>query len=407
MKLAVHITLVRHAETVGNAAGIWQGHTDSELSSVGRNQIERLGSRPSLGPTLVVSSDLGRTVATASAFGGHERDPAWRELDLGVWDGLRRTEIEQRFPEELAAARWGSDLTIEGGEAMPAFVERISSAFETLIGRLDDGDHAVVVTHGGAIQVLTSVVLSSQNGPPPLRGPDNTSLTSLVADGPMRRVQVYNDATHLDRPAGRADGTSVLLFRHGETDANIGRIWQGRGDGNLTAKGRAQAEQLALTAADLDRVLTSPARRAQDTAAAVASRQKLETEVVADLVEIDLGSWEGLTGSEAKEMAPALFKRIYVDGRDEPRGVTGESFVDAGERLGRVIDEAAATSPNQTVGMFTHGGVTKAYVAGLLGIGFAGRDRIPMMGNAASARIEFHDDSPMLAAYNVARYPHG
>ena len=57
--------------------------------------------------------------------------------------------------------------------------------------------------------------------------------------------------------------------------------------------------------------------------------------------------------------------------------------------------------------MFTHGGVSRAYVVGLLGLGFADRNRVPMMANAASARIEFHDRSPMLAAYNVARYPHG
>ena len=225
----VRVTLVRHAETVGNAAGVWQGRSDSELSAEGKRQVERLASRrASVEPSLVVSSDLGRTVATAAAFGRHERDPQWREFDLGVWDGLSRSEIERRFPDELSAARWGADFSIEGGETMAGFMARVSKAFDAIVERLDDGDHAVVVTHGGVIQVLTSMLLASTNGPPPLRGPDNTSLTSLIIDGPLRQVNVYNDVAHLGVLPTQAGGTRLLLFRHGESEANVAGRWQGR-----------------------------------------------------------------------------------------------------------------------------------------------------------------------------------
>jgi broad specificity phosphatase PhoE len=151
-------------------------------------------------------------------------------------------------------------------------------------------------------------------------------------------------------------------------------------------------------------VLTSLASRARETAREVASRQELVPEVVDDLVEIDFGSWEGLTGSEARELAPTLFDRIHVDGYDEPRGVTGETFTGAADRLRRAIDATAAASPGETVGIFTHGGVTRAYVAGLLGIPFRDRNRIPVMRNSACARIEFQDGAPTLAAYNVAHH---
>lgn len=404
----VRVTLVRHAETVGNAAGIWQGRSDSELSAEGKRQVERLASRrASVEPSLVVSSDLGRTVATAAAFGRHERDPQWREFDLGVWDGLSRSEIERRFPDELSAARWGADFSIKGGETMAGFMARVGKAFDALVERLDDGDHAVVVTHGGVIQVLTSMLLASTNGPPPLRGPDNTSLTSLIIDGPLRQVNVYNDVAHLVVLPAQAGGTRLLLFRHGESEANVAGRWQGRSDTDLTPTGRAQARALALAAPGLDRVITSPASRARDTANEVASRQQLEAEVVDDLVEIDFGSWEGLTGSEARELAPTLFDRIHVDGHDERRGVTGETFSGAADRLQRAIDATAAASPGETVGIFTHGGVTRAYVAELLGIPFGQRNRIPVMRNSACARIEFQNDAPVLAAYNVAHHLDG
>ena len=343
-------------------------------------------------------------MATVAAFGRHERDRQWREFDLGVWDGLSRSEIEQRFPDELTAARWGADFSIEGGETMAGFMERVGEAFDVLVERLDDGDHAVVVTRGGVIQVLTSMFLGSNNGPPPLRGPDNTSLTSLIVDGPLRQVNVYNDVAHLGGPPGRGDGTRLLLFRHGESEANVAGRWQGRSESGLTSTGRAQARALALATPGLDRVLTSPASRARETALEVASRQELAPEVVEDLVEIDFGSWEGLTGSEARELAPTLFDRIHVDGHDEPRGVTGETFAGAADRLRRAIDATAAASPGETVGIFTHGGVTRAYVAGLLGIPFRDRNRIPVMRNSACARIEFENDAPVLAAYNVAHH---
>jgi broad specificity phosphatase PhoE len=197
----------------------------------------------------------------------------------------------------------------------------------------------------------------------------------------------------------------VYLFRHGETDANVARRWQGRSDSDLTEDGRAQAERLAATAPALDRVFTSPSARARKTAAAVAEAQALSVATEPDLAEIDFGAWEGLTRAEAAALHPDLFDRIHSEGRDEPRGHTGESFRTAGERLRDVIEGTLGnSSPSEAVGLFTHGGVARAYVTGLLGIPFADRDRIRVMGNTARARVDIRDGSALLAAYNVA--PH-
>ena len=81
------IYIVRHGETTSNRDGLWQGVTDSELTTTGREQVERLSARLDAARfDAVIASDLGRTRATAAALNKpFETSPAWREPDLGDW----------------------------------------------------------------------------------------------------------------------------------------------------------------------------------------------------------------------------------------------------------------------------------------------------------------------------------
>ncbi|HKF92286.1 MAG TPA: histidine phosphatase family protein, partial [Acidimicrobiia bacterium] len=87
----------------------------------------------------------------------------------------------------------------------------------------------------------------------------------------------------------------IAFVRHGETLPNRAGLLLGRSDAALTDHGRAQAKRLAEALADLDvaRVLTSPLRRACDTAAPVAAACGRSVEVDHRLIEIDYGEWEG------------------------------------------------------------------------------------------------------------------
>ena len=120
-------------------------------------------------------------------------------------------------------------------------------------------------------------------------------------------------------------------------------------------------------------------------------------------MELHFGEWEGLTGAEAQAADPEAFHRIFVEGRDEPRGRTGERFSDAGERFSNA---AAAVAENEsgTVGVFTHGGVARAYIAGMLGIPFSNRDVFPIQRNTAHCEIIYAADGPRMSSYNVATH---
>ena len=71
---------------------------------------------------------------------------------------------------------------------------------------------------------------------------------------------------------------TLLLVRHGETDWNRERRWQGHADPPLNDTGRTQARELARQLADvpLEAVYASDLRRARDTAAVVAEAHRLD-----------------------------------------------------------------------------------------------------------------------------------
>ena len=116
--------------------------------------------------------------------------------------------------------------------------------------------------------------------------------------------------------------TLVLVARHGQTDWNRERRWQGHADRPLTPAGRAQAQALAgrLGAVRLDAICASDLRRARETARTVAAPHGLEVEIVPALREVDTGDWTGLTRAEAEARDPAGYeqeilgtRRLYDD----------------------------------------------------------------------------------------------
>lgn len=135
-------------------------------------------------------------------------------------------------------------------------------------------------------------------------------------------------------PAGTAG--RLLFARHGETDWNAARRIQGATDIPLNAAGRAQAEQLAACVADacpaLQRVYTSPLRRAAETARIVAGRLGCTCILLEGLREIDFGDWDGLTWAEAEARDPAAYAHFCRHRRTE-RPPRGESCAEALDRL--------------------------------------------------------------------------
>ncbi|MBW2270001.1 MAG: histidine phosphatase family protein [Deltaproteobacteria bacterium] len=152
--------LIRHAESIWNAEGRWQGQADPPLSDHGRRQAERLALRlADEGIALLVASDLHRAAETAAAVGrqlGIEVRPdlRLREIEAGHWSGLTHAEIEARDGAALAHFFSGDvDARAGGGESRREAAARASQALGEL-AREAAGRGIAVVTHGGIVQSL-------------------------------------------------------------------------------------------------------------------------------------------------------------------------------------------------------------------------------------------------------------
>jgi broad specificity phosphatase PhoE len=161
--------------------------------------------------------------------------------------------------------------------------------------------------------------------------------------------------------------TIVLLARHGQSDWNVARRWQGHADRPLTEKGRAQATALAerLAHIELDGVYSSTLRRAADTARVVAEAQGLELVRLPELREVDVGSWSGLTREEAEERFPKGFAR-WREGF--PGWDDGEDYDDMAQRVIGAVVEVALAHEDGRVLVVSHGGPIRAIHAAALGL---------------------------------------
>jgi broad specificity phosphatase PhoE len=162
--------------------------------------------------------------------------------------------------------------------------------------------------------------------------------------------------------------TTVYLARHGESDWNAAARFQGHTDRPLTELGRRQAMELAdaLEArAALIAIYTSPLQRAIETASIVGARLGLEPAAVADLREVDVGAWSGLSRAEVEERFPEGFGR-WLDGGEG--WDDGETYADMAERVLRALRQIANSHPGDEVLVVSHGGPIRAIHAAAAGM---------------------------------------
>lgn len=159
------VVVVRHGETDWNRHGRMQGWAPTPLNELGREQARAAGEH--LAERFVfdraVVSDLHRTRETAalvreSVALGDDRvrhASAWRERDVGVYQGLTYEDMYERFPAFALgeAAVEAAARTPEGGESLLEMRDRVLDGWRTLLDRDDDGT-VLVVTHGGPIHSL-------------------------------------------------------------------------------------------------------------------------------------------------------------------------------------------------------------------------------------------------------------
>lgn len=167
------------------------------------------------------------------------------------------------------------------------------------------------------------------------------------------------------------DSPTIYFIRHGETDWNRDRRYQGQRDIPLNETGRTQARRNGralrafLPAIGRARFIASPLQRTRETMEIIRSELDLPTDdyqTDADLVELSYGQWEGTLQDDLTAHDPeGLVARQADPFRWRPEG--GESYADLFARV-----ERWARTVTEDVVVVSHGGVSRCLRGHLLAL---------------------------------------
>ena len=237
--------------------------------------------------------------------------------------------------------------------------------------------------------MVSSVTVVKSSRPGTVRSSDDHSSVDPIA---ARSVSL--GAADVSKPPVRT--TWIYLLRHGATAANRAvpyRI-QGRGsDLDLDELGRCQALRAAevLQTIALEAVYSSPLRRARQTAAEIARLHRLEVRVVPELVEADVGAWEGLTWEEVEQRDPDHFAFFLANPGTVPY-LGGESFQDVQARVLPALNALATLHPGGRIAVVAHNVVNRAYLAALLNLPISQARELPQANGGIN--LIRHDGHP-------------
>jgi broad specificity phosphatase PhoE len=161
--------------------------------------------------------------------------------------------------------------------------------------------------------------------------------------------------------------STLLIWRHGQTEWNASQRIQGHTDVALDDVGRLQAATAARVLATYrpDLIVSSDLRRAADTAATLAAETGLPVHYDPRLREQYFGTWQGMTSAEVAAAYPVENARWR---RGEPIDAFEiEDRDDLAKRAAAAARDAVARAGGGTVVLATHGGAAKYMLADLLG----------------------------------------
>lgn len=196
-----------------------------------------------------------------------------------------------------------------------------------------------------------------------------------------------------------ADKKEIILIRHGETEWNKVRKYQGHMDIELNDWGRQQAGEAAkeLANLDIDYFASSDLKRARETAEIIASFHNNNIKEFKELREMNFGEWEGKVFKEIKNDYPEDFQKWIEDPIkfSPPAGETLKEFQD------RVLEGFNTILENgfDRNAIVTHGGVIMVFLATILEMPLINYRKFEVA-NTGITRVNLYDNSYVLKEFN-------
>ena len=159
----------------------------------------------------------------------------------------------------------------------------------------------------------------------------------------------------------------LYLIRHGETEWNKARRFQGWTDIQLSAEGEEQARLLGerFIKIKIDEIYASPLKRAVATAKPIAEVQGLDVITKDNFKEINFGEWEGMTAPEISAKYGKDFDDFIV--APEKGVFPGDiSFDRVTSRIKIGLDEILEGKKDKNIVIVSHGGIIRLMIKYLM-----------------------------------------
>ncbi|MDX2215178.1 MAG: histidine phosphatase family protein [Oculatellaceae cyanobacterium bins.114] len=437
--LTTRVILVRHGISSYNVQKKVQGHCDeSTLTEDGQNAARNVGAAlQGIAFDAVYSSPLKRARETAELIvstaniaipQGLTLTDNLKEINLTIWEGLTFDEVMSQFPDEYRAWRdrpheLKIDLnTSEGTVQFFPVVELFEQAkqFWREILPHHAGQTILVVAHSGINRALicSAIGLSADRHHAFYQSNCGISVLNFSGDlGQPVQLESVNLTAHMGVPLPKLKsdqrGVRLLLVRHGETDWNRQKKFQGQIDVPLNDQGRVQSGQAAafLQEIAIDRAVSSPMLRPKETAEIILQKHPHITLELDDrLCEIGHGLWEGKLEEEIRAAYPVELEQWQRSPEtvQMPEGENLQQVWDRAIAAWQDIVRSTATAEERvpTVLVVAHDAINKAILCHVAGLGPEAFWSFKQ-GNGAVTVIDYGADPtslPMIQALNITTH---
>jgi broad specificity phosphatase PhoE len=164
--------------------------------------------------------------------------------------------------------------------------------------------------------------------------------------------------------------TRFLLVRHAQTDFNRDGRFRGWADVPLNEIGRSEAGAAARrieAGYHPAAIYCGPLQRTRSTAEAIADLLDQEIRLEQDLIDLNFGTFAGLSHTEAERKYPQIY-RAWRTTPETVRFPEGESLADVRSRTGRVVAGLAQRHPDEQIVLVSHMDVIRVLLCNWLGL---------------------------------------
>ena len=197
-----NLIVIRHGQSVANEEDKFAGHSDFDLTDLGRKQAELAAEyvRAHFKVDAAYASDLKRAyntaVPSARAFGLEVKgDKGLREIYAGKWESMPFSQVISDYADDFVI--WRDDFAsayCPGGETVAELSERVYNTVARICEE-HDGETVLIATHASPVRAIQSAASGSSTSD--IAFVANASINLFTYENGKLSVKELNIVEHL------------------------------------------------------------------------------------------------------------------------------------------------------------------------------------------------------------------